>query len=1471
MSIRKAHSLLHWLAVAIIASLVGGSYAPAQNNTQPPAQTKVKKERKRITPKERKEAARRVKAKRLAAARAKGLTPMAAALAAVTVTAADQIPGVPNYFGKYSNWANSPLPKARVVSIDVTDPGAGYSPGTQVVITDAYGTGTNAAAHVTLGTGGSIASITVDTRGNGYTAPIVSIVDPLGTGEGAAAQANLGGVITGGMRKFVDPLPPLGCPPSHSAGVKCIPVAVADKATYPGSDYYEIELGMYQEKMHSDLPNPTTLYGYRQTNDGGDDHFHYLGPVIVAQKDTPVRIKFTNNLPTGPAGRHILPVDKTIMGAGPGPSLWNGDVFPGSVQNPDTLCGSPGAIPTGCYTENRADLHLHGGRTPWISDGTPHQWIVPAGESTSLTKGVSMQNVPDMPDPGQGSQTYYYTNGQSARLMFYHDHASGLTRLNVYAGEAAGYIIRDETELELIAGGIIPSDEIPLIIQDKTFVDAATILKTDPLWSWGKPDANGNPTMLTGDLWWPHVYMPAQNPYDISGVAPMGRWMYGPWFWPPTSGIAFPPVPNPYADPANLAYDPAQPPEMPGTPHPSWGAEAFLDTPVINGTAYPTLTVQPKAYRFRILNAAHDRFWNLQLYRAQANGTEVAMVQNSPDNREGGIPNPARQGPNFIQIGTEGGFLPQPVVIPNQYITWNYNPTTFNFGNVDKHALLLGPAERADVIVDFSQFAGQTLILYNDAPAAFPALDARNDYYTGKVDHSLGGDASGGTPPTLPGYGPNTRTLMQIKVGGTTNGNPFDLSALQQAFRPAGGAVGVFAASQDPIIVGQSAYNSTYSTTFPSTYPNWGVSRIHDNSLSFVSPPVNGTPGTPMTVPMQPKAIHDEMGAVYDDYGRMSAKLGLEVPFTNNLNQTFVMQNYVDKPTEIVGDSEVQIWKITHNGVDTHPIHFHLFDVQLINRVGWDNIIRLPEPNELGWKDTVRISPLEDTIVALRPQRPKQPFGIPDSIRMLNPALPAGATAGFTTKDQFGQPINPPVVNALYNFGWEYVWHCHILSHEESDMMRPIEFRVNTGLPIPPVLTAVNDAGTVTLSWTDGTPANDPGTLGNLQNEIGFRVERAVVGSNGIPGAYTLLTTALANATGPVADTLPDQTNNYAYRVVAYNAKGNSPSAPVTIGPPASLSIVPTSLDFPARLQGTTSTALTAQLRNTGGTAATLTDVVATVSGANATDFLLTENCGTSLAPGAFCTLTVRFRPTAKGARSAQIVVTSGTATATLLLSGIGTAPELTLAPTALTFAAGVGVVSAPQIVTVTNTGDAPLVITSVSNVSQFARTVNCGLTQANPLAPGSSCTISVTFNPTTAASPKSGTLTVNVAAPATSKSVALTGNVTAPIYTVTPENYAFGNIAVAGGTSTQMFTVQNTGTVPLTINSITRTSATQFPGFTHNCPLSAANQRLAAGASCTINVTFDPTTLGAKTSNLSVTVAAPGTSKVVPLTGSGI
>ncbi len=1015
-----------------------------------------------------------------------------------------------------------------VSGIIVTNAGSGY---TAATVDIAGGGGIGAVATTTIGPGGTISGITVTNPGAGYTsAPTITIT---GDGTGATAVSVVSGSVTalalasggngylaGGIRKFVDSLAGLGAAKANNLG-QYLSVATPDTTTYPGSDYYEISLRQYTEKLHTDLP-ATTLRGYVQTNNGTDAlgnntiapaPIHYLGPTIIATKDRPVRIKFTNQLPTGAGGKLFIPVDKSVMGAGMGPLDMPG--MPGMKED---------------YTENRATIHLHGGFTPWISDGTAHQWITPAGENTQYPKGVSVSNVPDMADPGPGSQTFYYTNQQSARLMFYHDHAFGITRLNVYSGEAAGYLLSDPTEQNLINTGVIPAEQIPLIIQDKTFVDATTIMATDPTWNWGSTP--GIPH--TGDLWIPHVYMPNQNPNDIGGVNPLGRWDYGPWFWPPW------PVAN-----GPINYPDGT--KVPGVPNISMGMENFNDTPMINGTAYPFLGVQPKAYRFRVLNAANDRFWNLQLYVADPGvtapdgrtDTEVKMVPfvtggawpagyPTPDNRDGGIPDPNTRGPSMIQIGTEGGFLPAPVTHNNIPMGYDMDPKSMTVGNIKEHNLFIGPAERADVIIDFSAFAGKTLILYNDAPAALPAGDPRFDYYTGAPDLT----STGGVKGTLPGYGPNIRTIMQIRVatGTPTAYNPAPLNTALPA---------AFAATQDPIIVPQAPYNAAYNGNFPSN--NRAYARIQDTSLTFT--PLGAA--APVTIQFKPKAIAEEFESIY---GRMSGFLGVEVPFTNGMNQTTIFYDYQDPTTEIINDTNTsitpigsigdgtQIWKITHNGVDTHPIHFHHFNVQVVNRVDWAGVVKPPEPNELGWKETVRMNPLEDIIVAMRPTAPKMPFGVPESVRPLDPTMPIGSTAGFKNVDSLGNPIT--VTNQMTNFGWEYMWHCHILSHEEMDMMRPIKFNVSTAFPQAP--TASEQSGVIT--WTDGTPAGNPATLGNSANEIGYRIQRAVV-TNGQAGTYVQIGTALANQTSFTDGTAAPGTS-YSYIVTAYNASGGNSSAP---------------------------------------------------------------------------------------------------------------------------------------------------------------------------------------------------------------------------------------------------------------------------------------------------------------------------------------
>jgi uncharacterized repeat protein (TIGR01451 family) len=1208
MSSRKFVRLVLVMLVGVSLALGSVGQAGAQTPASPADQPPYYHEG-RVTPADRQAAAKRAAAFKDAAQSA---------------TFAAAVPGgTPDYFGDTPNYAYSPIPASVTIEGD--------------------GMGASARAIVA---GGRIASIVVTSGGYGYTAPpTVKITG--GGGHGATATATIAnGAVTTiqvtnggsgytfyGIRKFMDSLPLLNTP--NNLG-QMLPVAVPDTTTYPGSDYYEIGLVEYTEKMHSDLP-PTKLRGYVQLNDPahpvtrdangkiiGWPQPHYLGPVIVTQRDRPVRIKFTNLLPTGAAGNLFLPVDTTIMGAGMGPAgivsaiqitnggagytsaplvtltggggagataeatVYNGAVNGIRITNPGAgytsaptvnISGGGGAGATavaiaagagGIYAQNRATVHLHGGDTVWISDGTPHQWVTPAGENTVYPQGASVANVPDMPDPGAGSLTFYYGNPQSARLLFYHDHAYGITRLNVYAGEAAGYLIQDPVEQTLINGGTIPgthttvpagtipAEQFPLIIQDKTFVDASTIASQDPTWNWGSTPG----TPHTGDLWFPHVYMPNQNPADMNGVNAMGRWDYGPWIWPPFQGIINGPVPNPLA-----GTTPLQGPFNPGTPNPSLAPEAFMDTPIVNGTAYPTLTVQPKAYRFRILNAANDRFFNLQLYLADPTvttsdgraNTEVKMVPAAPhpddptwpatwpkDGRDGGVPDPATRGPAWILIGNEGGLLPAPAEVLPQPIDYVYDRKVATLLSVGSKSLMLGPAERADVIVDFSAFAGRTLILYNDAPAPVPLFDPRYDYYTDDPDLT----AIGGAPSTLAGFGPNIRTIMQIKVAAGAP-TPYNMAALEDALPKA------FAASQPAPIVPQAPYNAAYDASFPID----AYARIGDTSMRFT--PIGAS--APVTLALEPKSIMEDFTI---DYGRMNATLGVEVPYNQPRMLTTVWYGFIDPPSEVIKNSDsatpigttadgTQIWAIAHNGIDTHAIHWHLFNVQLINRVGIDGMISPPDPYEWGWKDTLRMNPGQSVIVALRPIVPTLPFAVPNSWRPLDPTQPLGSMMGFTGLDVNANPVT--VENAVVNYGWEYVWHCHLLGHEENDMMRPIAVAVAPAAPSNLAGAVVPGQAGVRLTWND-----------NASNATGFTIQRATDAG---------FTTNLASFTTPkapgIAQTYDDATATpgatYYYRLAANNLVGSliagypsvsadsgfSDVATVQTAPALSLSVTP--------------------------------------------------------------------------------------------------------------------------------------------------------------------------------------------------------------------------------------------------------------------------------------------------------------------------
>jgi FtsP/CotA-like multicopper oxidase with cupredoxin domain len=1465
-------------------------------------------------------------------------------------------PNCTDYFG-VANWAYSPLPAGSVTALTLVAGGSGYTSPT-VQITDlANPGGSGANASVTL-TAGVITGITLGSGGAGYIMPQVVITDS--TGSGAMGTAVIGGTLVGGIKKFTDPF----------IDLKTV-IATPDTATFPNSDYYEIALVQYSQTMSTSLGSPTTLRGYVQVPTGSaactaanPANAKYLGPVILAQKNRPVRVKFTNCLDN--AGNLFIPVDSTYMGA-----------------------GAP-------YTDNRATLHLHGGATPWISDGTPHQWTTPA---TNNQKGSSVATVPDMwfdangvvipscagfstcavvgatNDPGPGSLSFFWTNQQGGRLMFFHDHAYGLTRLNVYAGEAAGYLLYDPTEESALLNATVPgtlatnagqtapdtSHLIPLVIQDKTFVPSANqINATDPTWAanFGRTPGTVDP----GDLWFPHVYTTNQDPNDpIGGANAFGRWDYGPWFFPPQTSLT---AGGPTTACTSSAF-PGQTLQKTGacpscgcpiTPNPSGTPEAFMDTPLVNGVAYPVLHVAPAAYRFKILSAGNDRSWNLSWFVADStqNNTEVKMLpaatppanglplcgainpvavqalgigldtalldnNGNPmngtglpvncwpnygplsgipapqtmwaaDGRAGGAPDPRNAGPAWVQIGSEGGLLPAPVVIPATPINYEQNTRSITITSVGVHGLWLGPAERADVVVDFSQFAGKTLILYNDAPTPAPAFDSRLDYFTGDGDQT----SIGGAPNTPAGYGPNTRTIMQVVVDGNDpNSQNFSLTALKNAFASTNTAPGVFASTQPTTIVPEPAYNAAYNGIYPPATATYAP--ISATTLTF-------TPYAPHTFDSSCGANCANLGskAIQElftvDYGRMNATLGTELPNTNFTNQTTIPLGYVDPGTEIIKQGQTQLWKITHNGVDSHFIHFHLFNVQVINRVGWDGSIRPIDANEYGWKDTVRMNPLEDIVVALQPITPTLPFPLRNSVRLLDVTSGAGTSGNppFSNLDPYSN-AGVTTMNELQNFGWEYVWHCHILGHEENDMMRPIIFQVPP--PAPSSLAAANDisvSGQVDLAFTD-----------NSATETGFVIQRDVDPTfpNAVPIAVGPSGGNIAgaiNAAGEGTDWGNIQTaidnpgpGTFYYRVQAvdngwagslsqtYNAAilgslSSGWSNIAQVGTSANATVLPSSLSFGSYLVNTTSPAQTITVSNAAG-AGTLAISGVGFAGANPGDFVITANtCTSSLAGGASCTISVAFRPSVSGARAATLSIASSNPTAlSVPLSGTGIAPVISPSNNAFQFGnITVGTTTTPQTLTITNTGNAPLVFNGITisggNSGDFAISANTCPIGGVGLAQNMSCTVSMTFKPT-ATSNRSTVLIISSSDPVTPVlNVSLSGFGTQSAASVSPASLTFLLQLVNTTGAAQTVTLSNTGNVSYTISSFTLggTNAGDFQLQTNTCTNGSS---VVAGANCSFTVVFRPTAAGARSAAVNiVTTANVNPSQTVNLTGTG-
>lgn len=341
---------------------------------------------------------------------------------------------------------------------------------------------------------------------------------------------------------------------------------LAPSGTLDGFPLYQIEVNQFQQQLHSELP-PTTLWGYNGL---------FPGPTFEVNRDETIKIEWTNNLrdTNGQPLEHILPYDTTIHGAGP--------------------MTHHGGIP---IPQARMIAHVHGAVTDELSDGFPLHWI---------------SADPDAPANGMGGPAgnkllTTFTNNQRAAGNWYHDHSMGITRLNVYAGMAGNYIIRDQEEAAL---GLPSGDyEVPLLLQDRSFYD-------------------------NGDLFYP------AGPGDITS---------------PGEGDPLEGLPDEF--PSEASQIPA----------------FYADANLVNGTVWPYMEVEARKYRFRMLNGANARYYDL-LLEPQDGAASTDPVP-------------------FYQIGTDSGLLSS---------------------TSERDLLSLAPADRADVVVDFSAFnPGDTILLKN--------------------------------------------------------------------------------------------------------------------------------------------------------------------------------------------------------------------------------------------------------------------------------------------------------------------------------------------------------------------------------------------------------------------------------------------------------------------------------------------------------------------------------------------------------------------------------------------------------------------------------------------------------------------------------------------------------------------------------------------------------------------------------------
>jgi spore coat protein A, manganese oxidase len=622
------------------------------------------------------------------------------------------------------------------------------------------------------------------------------------------------------------------------------------------------------------------------------------GPTLEAIADESIQIEWSNELPT--KSHHPF------------------------VEPPREL-RSPGMMSR--YDVGHTVVHLHGAHVSWTSDGYPMR--------VSSGMGLNPLHKKTVLRPGQ-SEVFEYPNSQpGGATLWYHDHTMDLTSMNVYAGLAGAYLLRHPRENELPS---LPKGEyeIPLIIQDRSFVQPNTRIEDD----------RDNLALLYGDANFLQSYLANGKSPDSNST-------------------------RTYRQDFLVGNDATQ-------PSPEFKGQVIC----VNGKIWPYLEVEPRPYRFRLVNGSNSRMYVLRVSNAAIDPTQPDI-------------NAATATLPIYQIGSDGGLFDRYVKLDGTGIASIQPDGSPSLTANSSNFLVLTPGERADVLIDFTGQSEKSFYLTNHAEDG--------------NDSPLG---NGGDGPHL----------------GTTDG------LLKLVVKPAVTVVGTPAAIDLDRLhadLAQIAVKPDLADRIPmplqptrqyvvKEFPRIPLTDEEADKVNQVL--ADGTQ-------IKPKGWN-AITFQQDLTQRLQPGLlwGGEPPFMPNNSPPLVgsVPNGGPQPDRIglphqVGD-KIELWEFYNISADSHPLHLHHSSMQLHSRVDIDETEPFPvsrgnfgdgvDANERGWKDTIRVNTKQLTRILVRFNR--------------------------------GSDMTRP---AEYYTG-HYVWHCHILEHEDMGMMRPLEIESPQTTPV---------------------------------------------------------------------------------------------------------------------------------------------------------------------------------------------------------------------------------------------------------------------------------------------------------------------------------------------------------------------------------------------------------------------------------------